>query len=569
MKKTILLLLPALLIFSCNRIEEPQEREFELNFNIGNYPSYVQTKDVGVTDPGKTSWEEDDVLHIFVTDTCGNVTAYRLTYTDGGWSNLEKYSGGSYSQAQKISVVETDKTVAAFYAPSYAFDGAALVPEDEDVVGLNEFLSWSSPAADDVTVTFERNYSRIRVSADEGSTVTMACSEFLPASNSTDYGEYSGSAEVNSDGNAFFYGSWPEGAEIKVTAKDSKGTILNEKTFADRPVSVACKSYAIDCKEDYLTIAKLSASATTSKTSFSNQKFKDVTVTYVSGNYNYIEDVTGGILLYMKSSGLSVGQTITGTVSGTVVLYDGASTVKDESMAYAELTALNYSAATVTAKSELPLTEVTVAEINANPHKYYNRRCLIKEATVTTGISTSVQSGKIEQNGSSIIIFNKNKAAVIAAGLVGDLVCYPSYHYSAGLELLVYETSNFTEKIIPAEENAFTDENTPGVYDISGLESSNAISPIRTVEQFDQKTAFKSSSSRAFRIQNLAQGELYSIEVNSASFTNGSSCTYSYTGFSDSTLETYSSQATVVKSSSSMVWLKDTSKNKGYILELN
>ena len=98
----------------------------------------------------------------------------------------------------------------------------------------------------------------------------------------------------------------------------------------------------------------------------------DAKVTYKNGSNIFVEDATGGLLLYSGNSSLAVGDVINGRVWGAGYAYNGLP----------EATSLQTELAKVTKGDAPKPTEVTLAQLAADYGKYINRYIRIKDATV-------------------------------------------------------------------------------------------------------------------------------------------------------------------------------------------
>lgn len=98
----------------------------------------------------------------------------------------------------------------------------------------------------------------------------------------------------------------------------------------------------------------------------------DAKVTYKNGSNIFVEDATGGLLLYSGNSSLAVGDVINGRVWGAGYAYNGLP----------EATSLQTELAKVTKGDAPKPTEVTLAQLAADYGKYINRYILIKDAIV-------------------------------------------------------------------------------------------------------------------------------------------------------------------------------------------
>lgn len=98
----------------------------------------------------------------------------------------------------------------------------------------------------------------------------------------------------------------------------------------------------------------------------------DAKVTYKNGSNIFVEDATGGLLLYNGNSSLAVGDVINGRVWGAGYAFNGLP----------EATLLQTELAKVTKGDAPKPTEVTLAQLAADYGKYINRYIRIKDATV-------------------------------------------------------------------------------------------------------------------------------------------------------------------------------------------
>ena len=98
----------------------------------------------------------------------------------------------------------------------------------------------------------------------------------------------------------------------------------------------------------------------------------DAKVTYKNGSNIFVEDATGGLLLYSGNSTLAVGDVINGRVWGAGYAYNGLP----------EATSLQTELAKVTKGDAPKPTGVTLAQLAADYGKYINRYIRIKDATV-------------------------------------------------------------------------------------------------------------------------------------------------------------------------------------------
>lgn len=195
-------------------------------------------------------------------------------------------------------------------------------------------------------------------------------------------------------------------------------------------------------------IAAINTVLKTSTSSKSPAKFdhvlKGAKVTYKNGSNTFIEDETGGLLVYDNSVTLKVGQVIDGRVWGKGYTYSNLP----------EATAFNLPMATVTTpeNSNVEPMAVTLAELNANFDYYMNRYVKISDAKVETEIDAKYSevksNGKITDGSNTFGLkiqstgkFNGDKIYMYiqaAKDAKVDVVCIPSV-YKTNKQLLIYE----------------------------------------------------------------------------------------------------------------------------------
>lgn len=129
----------------------------------------------------------------------------------------------------------------------------------------------------------------------------------------------------------------------------------------------------------------------------------DAKVTYKNGSNIFVEDATGGLLLYSGNSSLAVGDVINGRVWGAGYAYNGLP----------EATSLQTELAKVTKGDAPKPMEVTLAQLAADYGKYINRYILIKDATVGKTIDvkySGVKSAGELTDGTNTFALNHQKS---------------------------------------------------------------------------------------------------------------------------------------------------------------
>ena len=153
-------------------------------------------------------------------------------------------------------------------------------------------------------------------------------------------------------------------------------------------------------------------------------------VSYVNGGSAYIEDKTGAILLYKSGHGLTAGQKVAGTVSGSGYIYCDLP----------EITSLE--GAEISEGGQIPYTEVTIANLLKDYNSYLSRRVLIKGVKVTDAIDGNDRDGKIEFGDNSIAVRAQLKTLNMPLGTC-DIFCFPAL-YNKKKQLAFWEDAHCT-----------------------------------------------------------------------------------------------------------------------------
>ena len=160
--KYIMLAVVTIVMASCTSdIEETTATTGKNNIQlvVGEFPAFgdSQTRAIGTTDPGKTSWAEGDELLLKMTSkTLGTKYA---TF---------KYNGSSWELASgELSYKEDEVPIFphVYYAPNYKWEDGELVLKEGKFAGTDEYIEGTASTHDGkvIIVSFAkatRNYSR-------------------------------------------------------------------------------------------------------------------------------------------------------------------------------------------------------------------------------------------------------------------------------------------------------------------------------------------------------------------------------------------------------------------------
>ena len=226
-------------------------------------------------------------------------------------------------------------------------------------------------------------------------------------------------------------------ATVKIKVAANEGEPREASIDFTSSTSSASYTFSQDGEVLAATVAELTAQITGTSASPSSYtvKFADnapAVVSYVNGSNVFIEDATGGILLYKKDHTFKAGQKITGKINGSGYKFSGLP----------EITSLE--GATVTDGTDIPCTEITLSDLLANFNRYISCRVIVKNVTVSAAIAGK-KSGMIKQGDSEITVMSKAANAALDEGKQGDFITYPTV-YNTTKELFFFEPGQFTAK---------------------------------------------------------------------------------------------------------------------------
>ena len=215
---------------------------------VGEFPAFgdSQTRAIGTTDEGKTSWAEGDELLLEMTSNTLGTKYAAFTYNGSSW----ELTSGELSY--KEDEVPTFPHV--YYAPNYKWEAGKLVLKEGKVAGTDEYIEGTAqitPNGQAITVEFSkatRNYSRLRIATMPNKPITVTINYFTPAGSSNE--EYSPNYALTSDekGNAYLYGTFVKNSIVNVEYGEAP---LATHKFSQATVNA--KSYALDATVVSLT----------------------------------------------------------------------------------------------------------------------------------------------------------------------------------------------------------------------------------------------------------------------------------------------------------------------------
>ena len=240
----IMLAVVTIVMASCTSdIEEtnPTTGKNNVQLVVGEFPAFgdSQTRAIGTTDPGKTSWAEGDELLLVIDNTFYGKQYATFTYNGKSW----KLTSGElvYREGDPAYIPHV------YYAPNYKWEAGKLVLKEGKVAGTDEYIEGTAeitPNGEAITVSFAeatRKYSRLRIATLPNEQITVDTEDFTPAGSSDM--EQKGNYTLTSDekGNAYLYGNFVTNSQFTVKYEEAPLA-----TYKFSQATENAKSYALD-----------------------------------------------------------------------------------------------------------------------------------------------------------------------------------------------------------------------------------------------------------------------------------------------------------------------------------
>ena len=247
----IMLAVVTIVMASCTSdIEETTATTGKSNVQlvVGEFPAFgdSQTRAIGTTDEGKTSWAEGDELLLEMTSKTFGSKYAAFTYNGSSW----ELTSGELSY--KEDEVPTFPHV--YYAPNYKWEAGKLVLKEGKVAGTDEYIEGKAnitPNGQGITVEFSkatRNYSRLRIATMPNKPITVTINYFTPAGSSDMKWDQNYALTSDEKGNAYLYGTFVTNSIVNVEYGEAP---LATHKFSQATVNA--KSYALDATVVSLT----------------------------------------------------------------------------------------------------------------------------------------------------------------------------------------------------------------------------------------------------------------------------------------------------------------------------
>ena len=240
----IMLAVVTIVMASCTSdIEETNATTGKNNVQlvVGEFPAFgdSQTRAIGTTDPGKTSWAEGDELLLVIDNTSYGSHSATFTYNGKSW---ELTSG-------ELVYLEGDPAYIphVYYAPNYKWANTSLMLKKGKAAGTDEYIEGKARITgngETITVSFAeatRKYSRLRIATLPNEQITVDTEDFTPAGSSNM--EQKGNYTLTSDekGNAYLYGTFVINSQFTVKYEEAPLA-----TYKFSQATENAKSYALD-----------------------------------------------------------------------------------------------------------------------------------------------------------------------------------------------------------------------------------------------------------------------------------------------------------------------------------
>ena len=261
----------------------------------------------------------------------------------------------------------------------------------------------------------------------------------------------------------------------EVTALAEGTATITAKYAGDDTYAASSADYTVNVKKVYTSLADLKKAITASEATF-NLRLTNAVVSYVNGSNVYLEDATGGILVYYYNAAndFKAGQKLNGDVAVKANTYYSLNEITSWKPA---------SSLSVVEGAEIPLTTLTLADLVANYNRYESCRVKVENVTVTSGTTGQNQSGTISQDGTDIIL-RTNAYIITTKDEVIDVTGFPGV-YNTGKRFNVWSQDDIIVKKLTSTTLSFDTETTE--FTVKKGQESSFTAPKATVKDADGK----------------------------------------------------------------------------------
>lgn len=166
-------------------------------------------------------------------------------------------------------------------------------------------------------------------------------------------------------------------------------------------------------------------------------KLNNAVITYADEKNAYLQDADAAILIFIKEGHtMTAGQSYTGVASGKAKLYKGLR----------EITSIDWGTITPEVVSVPAAEIVTLADLNADYDKYESMFVLVKNAIVSSALSS--RNATISQDSEEYAVYDKNNGlsatALSTANAIANVVGFPG-KFNTTLQLNVFNDIDVEE----------------------------------------------------------------------------------------------------------------------------
>lgn len=374
-------------------------------------------------------------------DLSGNGGVFKVSFAVKGWTNVEGDIEVSLSGGKTQTVNYSAKMSGEFETVELSFDGGTAQS----------------------TLTFATTAKRaflddIKIYYGETSTTQVEQPEFIPSNGTTFVDNLTVTASCSTEGAIIYYTTdgnnpttvsevFPVGG-LEITKTTTLKAIAVKDGLDNSEVVTATYTKL----EPYASLKALKESGiATEEGKPCVVELKDAVVTYADSRKAYIQDETAGLYVF-GSNKLKAGTKLNGVVAAQLALYFGLYELKVDGGEFDNVA--------VTNDVEIPVQEVTVAELNQNFARYESMRVKVVDATVTSSFND--KNGEIEQNGEKIALRAADENITADVQATVDVTGYPGlYNSTKQLNVILQEdiavkTAGKTQATLTFDSDAYS-----------------------------------------------------------------------------------------------------------------
>lgn len=296
----------------------------------------VLTKDAtGVSGTSYTSWSDVKLTSdaVYAGQSAGGNESIQLRSNNNNSGIITTASGGT---VKSVTVTWNTNTADGRTLNIYGSNTAYSSPEDLYNADTQGTLLGTIVKGTSTSLTVEGDYAFIGMRSNSGamylesievtwnseSAPALSAPTFSPKAG-TYYEPQSVTISCATEGANIYYttnGTDPTTSSTKYTAPISVTATTTIKAISvkgSEKSSVASATYTI---EELTSLANIAALSAQTESGTYGVSFNQVVVTYVNGNYAYLQDASGAIVMYKNGHGLKAGQVLNGTAEVTFQL---------------------------------------------------------------------------------------------------------------------------------------------------------------------------------------------------------------------------------------------------------